>query len=89
MQLSDDMVKVDQLGETVVTKLAQSLNNLVDKGSDRVETLLLANAQDLNRYIETFQWNEAKYPIRNAIRDTVDQIQKVRLAGRPLSCAKR
>jgi hypothetical protein len=32
----------------------------------------------LDKYLEAFQWNEAKYPIKNSIRELTDAIQKAR-----------
>jgi len=40
-------------------------------------------AGPLDKYLESFQWNEAKYPVKNSIRDLTDLIQKVRRRGPP------
>lgn len=78
MQLSDDMGKMDQAVESTLGKLAQSLNMLLDKEKEQLESQLTANAVDLPKYITTFQWNEAKFPVRSGVKELVDLMYKVR-----------
>lgn len=77
MQLTDETVKVDLLAESTVQRLAQALNGMIDKDKERLAEHLVANSLPLDKFVETFQWNEAKYPIRSSVKDLLDLIQKV------------
>jgi len=48
------------------------------RGLGSTTTVACWRAGPLDKYLESFQWNEAKYPVKNSIRDLTDLIQKVR-----------
>jgi len=77
MVLSDDLVKVNSVVEAVVNKLRRQLYDMTTSGnysSEREDISVegLAPAE----YLERFAWNEAKYPPRRSLKETVDNIME-------------
>ena len=74
MVLSDDLVKVNSAVEGVVNKIRRQLFDMQSTGSssDREEVTVEGSAPD--DFLETFTWNEAKYPPRRPLQETVNTI---------------
>lgn len=73
--LSDDLSKLDTFVESVSRKLAQSIGEILEKGQNLHEQLL-ANGQDLHSYITKFQWDSAKFPIKQSLKTLHEIINK-------------
>lgn len=71
LTLSDDLVKVNSMMEAVVNKIRRQLFDMQTTGGseDREEVLVEGNQPD--NYIERFSWDEAKYPARQPLNETV------------------
>lgn len=76
MVLSDDLVKVNSVVEAVVNKLRRQLYDMTAGPSSSS-----AEREDISveglapaTYLERFAWNEAKYPPRRSLKETVDTI---------------
>ncbi|RMX38148.1 hypothetical protein pdam_00014748 [Pocillopora damicornis] len=69
--LSDDLGKLDGFVERHISTLRQ-LNYF----KDRVRENLLANGQDLSNFVTKFQWDTAKYPTKQSLRNLTEIISK-------------
>ncbi|XP_049787981.1 V-type proton ATPase subunit C [Schistocerca cancellata] len=74
--LSDDLGKLDSYVEQVTRKVAAYLGEVLEDQRDKLHENLLANNSDLPGYITRFQWDMAKYPIKQSLRNIADIISK-------------
>ena len=76
MGLSDDLVKVNSLMEAVVNKIRRQLFEMQSAAAndDRDVTEILVEGQTPDNYLERFSWDEAKYPPRRPLQETVGTI---------------
>lgn len=74
--LSDDLGKLDTYCESVARKVAQYLGEVLEDQRDKLQENLLANGMDLATYLTRFQWDMAKYPIKQSLRNISDIIAK-------------
>merc|ERR1712062_829900 len=74
--LSDDLGKVDSYVEQVTRKLANYLGDVLEDQRERLLENLVANGMDLATYLTRFQWDMAKYPIRQSLKNLSDIIAK-------------
>ncbi|KAK4324620.1 hypothetical protein Pmani_004763, partial [Petrolisthes manimaculis] len=72
--LSDDLAKLDTYVETVTRKMAGYLGEVLEDQRDKLPENLLANQMDLATYITKFQWEMAKFPIKQSLKGIVDSI---------------
>ncbi|CAF1622140.1 unnamed protein product [Rotaria magnacalcarata] len=77
--LSDDLARLDQYIEGVAKKLTQFFfHDILDDDRNRLaENLVLGpNGYDPIRYITEFQWDHAKYPTKQSLKNLSDIIAK-------------
>lgn len=74
--LSDDLGKLDGFVEQVTRKVAQYLGEVLEDQRDKLQENLMANNTDLPSYLTRFQWDIAKYPIKQSLRNIADIISK-------------
>lgn len=74
--LSDDLGKLDGYVESITRKVATYLGEVLEDQRDKLQENLLANNTDLPSYITRFQWDMAKYPIKQSLRNIADIISK-------------
>ncbi|XP_037748094.1 V-type proton ATPase subunit C 1 isoform X2 [Chelonia mydas] len=74
--LSDELAKLDAFVEGVVKKVAQYMADVLEDSKDKVQENLLANGVDLVTYIIRFQWDMAKYPIKQSLKNISEIIAK-------------
>uniref|UniRef100_A0AAY4CT27 V-type proton ATPase subunit C n=1 Tax=Denticeps clupeoides TaxID=299321 RepID=A0AAY4CT27_9TELE len=74
--LSDDLAKLDSFVESVVKKVAQYMADVLEDSRDKVQENLLANGVDLITYITRFQWDMAKYPIKQSLKNISEIVSK-------------
>ncbi|CAH3176448.1 unnamed protein product [Porites lobata] len=74
--LSDDLGKLDAFVESVTRKLAHYMTDVLEEHQDRVRENLLANGQELSNYVTKFQWDSAKYPTKQSLRNLTEIISK-------------
>ena len=68
--------KVDSYVEQVTKKLANYLGDVLEDQRERLLENLVANGMDLATYLTRFQWDMAKYPIRQSLKNLTDIIGK-------------
>ncbi|XP_048452394.1 V-type proton ATPase subunit C 1-A-like [Rhincodon typus] len=74
--LSDELGKLDTFVEGIVKKLAQYTADIMEDSKDKAQENLLANGVDLHRYVTHFQWDMAKYPIKQSLQNLTEVITK-------------
>ncbi|KAK9865838.1 hypothetical protein WJX84_006570 [Apatococcus fuscideae] len=78
MVLSDDLVKVNSMLESVVNKIRRQLFEMQAAASsssnEDASGEVLVESMPPDAYIEKFKWNEAKYPPRRPLSETVTTI---------------
>lgn len=74
--LTDELGKHDSFCESVTRKLVSSLNDVLDNERDKLAENLLANNVDLTTYVTKFQWDAAKYPVKQPLRNISEIIVK-------------
>ncbi|KRF97872.1 V-type proton ATPase subunit C isoform X4 [Drosophila tropicalis] len=74
--LSDDLGKLDTYVEQITRKVANYLNEVLEDQRDKLHENLQANNTNLPQYLTRFQWDMAKYPIKQSLRNIADIISK-------------
>uniref|UniRef100_A0AAY3ZXD6 V-type proton ATPase subunit C n=1 Tax=Denticeps clupeoides TaxID=299321 RepID=A0AAY3ZXD6_9TELE len=74
--LSDELAKLSSFVESVVKKVAQYMADVLEDSRDKVQENLLANGVDLVTYLTRFQWDMAKYPIKQSLKNISEIISK-------------
>ncbi|XP_064603014.1 V-type proton ATPase subunit C 1-like [Liolophura sinensis] len=74
--LSDDLGKLDTYSESVTRKIAQYLGDVLEEQRDKLQENLQANGVDLVTYLTRFQWDLAKYPIKQSLKNISEIISK-------------
>jgi len=72
------LAKVDVYVEQVARKVAAYLADVLEDQREKLLENLQANGMDLATYLTRFQWDMAKYPIKQSLRSLVDTISKYR-----------
>ncbi|KAF4100321.1 V-type proton ATPase subunit C 1-B isoform X1 [Onychostoma macrolepis] len=74
--LSDELAKLDSFVESVVRKVAQYMADVLEDSRDKVQENLLASGVDLVTYVTRFQWDMAKYPIKQSLKNISEIMSK-------------
>lgn len=74
--LSDDLNKLDSFVEVVTRKVAQYLSEVLDNEKDKLAENLMANNVDCHTYVTKFDWDFAKFPIKQPLKSIADTISK-------------
>jgi len=74
--LSDELAKLDVYVESVVKKIAQYTNDVLEKDKEKVKENLQVNGTSPAFYLTKFQWDMAKYPIKQSLKNVSDIIAK-------------
>uniref|UniRef100_A0A7S0RL04 V-type proton ATPase subunit C n=1 Tax=Chlamydomonas leiostraca TaxID=1034604 RepID=A0A7S0RL04_9CHLO len=72
MQLSDDLAKSNTLIEGVVNKLKRQATETSGDGA-----VLKVDGYPADVYLTRFKWDEAKFPIRRPLKETVEKISEI------------
>ncbi|XP_074905237.1 V-type proton ATPase subunit C 2 [Buteo buteo] len=84
--LSDELGKLDSFAESVIKKIAQYIGEVMEDSKDKVQENLLANGGlkdkmkclkiDLISYLTQFEWDMAKYPIKQPLKNISEALAK-------------
>uniref|UniRef100_A0A5S6R630 V-type proton ATPase subunit C n=1 Tax=Trichuris muris TaxID=70415 RepID=A0A5S6R630_TRIMR len=74
--LSDDLVKLDNYAETITRKLVQYFSEILEDQRDKLYENLQVQGKDISHYVTKFQWDTAKYPVKQALRNITEIISK-------------
>lgn len=56
--------------------MAHYLGDVLEDDKDKLQDNLLANQMDLQAYLMRFQWDLAKFPVKQSLKAIADQISK-------------
>ncbi|KAF2654369.1 vacuolar ATP synthase subunit C [Lophiostoma macrostomum CBS 122681] len=76
VQQADDLAKLESACEGVVSKVGDSLRNILDGDDERVQQQKTINDKPVDQYLRTFQWNKVKYRADKPIAELIDSLQK-------------
>ena len=77
MGLMDELTKLDTSTEGILKKVAQQLSeNLKHESEGNVTENYLAARMPLDEYLNKFQWDAAKFPIRQPLPNIAEMIGK-------------
>ncbi|KFW86282.1 V-type proton ATPase subunit C 2, partial [Phalacrocorax carbo] len=74
--LSDELGKLDSFAESIMRKIAQYIGEVMEDSKDKVQENLLANGVDLISYLTRFEWDMAKYPIKQPLKNISEALAK-------------
>jgi len=74
--LSDELSKMDSFVESVTRKVAQYLSEVLEHEKDKLAENLMANNVDCFTYVTKFDWDYAKYPIKQPLKSIAETISK-------------
>ncbi|XP_041367379.1 V-type proton ATPase subunit C-like isoform X2 [Gigantopelta aegis] len=74
--LSDELGKLDIYCESVTRKIAQYLGEVLEDVRDKLRENLKVNDAPPINYVQRFQWDLAKYPIKQSLTIIADIIHK-------------
>ncbi|EYC06042.1 hypothetical protein Y032_0078g1163 [Ancylostoma ceylanicum] len=66
--LSDDLSKLDSTAEAVTRKLVQYFGDVLEDDRSKLAENLLINNKDIKTYVTRFQWEGAKYPLKQSLK---------------------
>lgn len=75
--LSDELGKLDIFCEQVTKKIAHYFGEVLEDQKEYLEERLLANGLELGTYLTRFQWDMAKYPTKQSLKNIADIIAKL------------
>ncbi|OCT81230.1 V-type proton ATPase subunit C 2 [Xenopus laevis] len=74
--LSDELGKLDTFAESLIKKIAQYIGDVMDDSTDKAQETLLANGVDLISYLARFEWDMAKYPVKQPLKNITEVLSK-------------
>ncbi|KFO75224.1 V-type proton ATPase subunit C 2, partial [Cuculus canorus] len=74
--LSDELGKLDSFAESIIKKIVQYIGEVMEDSKDKVQENLLANGVDLISYLTRFEWDMAKYPIKQPLKNISEALAK-------------
>ncbi|XP_013359826.1 PREDICTED: V-type proton ATPase subunit C 2 isoform X5 [Chinchilla lanigera] len=84
--LSDELGKLDAFAESLIKRMAQSVVDVMEDSEGKVQENLLANGGlkekmkclklDLTSFVTHFEWDMAKYPVKQPLVSVVDTVAK-------------
>ncbi|KAM3726276.1 V-type proton ATPase subunit [Dirofilaria immitis] len=74
--LSDDLAKLDTSAEQVTRKLTQYFADVLEDEQDKLQENLIVSGKDVKTYVTKFQWESAKYPLKQSLKVLSDIIGK-------------
>ncbi|ROT40117.1 vacuolar ATP synthase subunit C [Sodiomyces alkalinus F11] len=76
VQQADDLAKLEAACESVVAKIAESLQTLMGGDEDRINQQKMVNDKPIDHYLSSFSWNKLRYRADKPLGELVDMLQK-------------
>ncbi|KAI9748856.1 MAG: hypothetical protein M4579_007092 [Chaenotheca gracillima] len=76
VQQADDLAKLEAACAGVVSKVGDSLSNILEGDEGKIAQQKTVNAKPVDHYLRTFTWNKVKYRADKAIAELIDSLQK-------------
>lgn len=74
--LAEELGKLDVFIESVARKISQYLGDVLEDEKEKVKELLLVHRYPPAQAVTKFQWDMAKYPIKQSLRNITDSLAK-------------
>ncbi|CEF66863.1 V-type proton ATPase subunit C 2 [Strongyloides ratti] len=74
--LSEGLSKLDSTINGITQKLVHHFEDVLEEGKDKLYENLNIEGKDIDTYICKFQWQAAKYPLKQSLKALVDIIMK-------------
>lgn len=74
--LSDELQKLDLFVDGITNKVANYMAEIAEESEESSKPTLKANGSELSNYVTNFQWDAAKYPIKQTLRNLAEIISK-------------
>lgn len=74
--LAEELEKLDVFIESVTRKIAQYLGDVLEDEKDKLKENLLVHRYPPAQAVTKFQWDIAKYPVKQSLRNITDSIAK-------------
>ncbi|KAH0561950.1 hypothetical protein GP486_003346 [Trichoglossum hirsutum] len=75
---ADELAKLDPACEGVVSKIADSLRNILDGDESRISQQKTVNDRPVDQYLKNFSWNKEIASIDNDVKSKLSQYTQVR-----------
>jgi len=76
MSLSDELSKLDHVIEHTSRKLGNQVWSFLDTKPGKGEVFLTIQSASILEYVQNFEWDIAKYPVRLSVKDLADRFQQ-------------
>ncbi|KAL2759256.1 hypothetical protein ACRALDRAFT_2099596 [Sodiomyces alcalophilus JCM 7366] len=76
VQQADDLAKLEAACESVVTKVAEALQNVMGGDEEKVNQQKMVNDKPTDQYLNRFSWNKVRYRADKPIGELVDILRK-------------
>ncbi|NWI87199.1 VATC2 ATPase, partial [Pitta sordida] len=74
--LSDELGKLDSSAESIIKKIAQYIGEVMEDSKDKVQENLLQTHTECGLYLTRFEWDMAKYPIKQPLKSISEALAK-------------
>lgn len=74
LTLSDDLVKVNNMMDALVSKIRRQVG---DVGGSTAIASLKVEGMPVDSYLTKFHWDEAKFPTRRPLKETVEKVTEI------------
>lgn len=74
--LSDELGKLDTYSEMIAKKVSGYMADVLEEQRDKLGSNLVVNGMPLAQYLCFFQWDMAKYPKKQSLKNLADVISK-------------
>ncbi|KAK3337352.1 hypothetical protein B0T19DRAFT_455174 [Cercophora scortea] len=76
VQHADDLAKLNTGCEAVASKVADSLQAILDGDEDKAAQQKVVNDKPTDQYMRSFQWDKSRYRVDRPLGELVDNLQK-------------
>ncbi|ETI22112.1 hypothetical protein G647_06184 [Cladophialophora carrionii CBS 160.54] len=76
LQQSDELAKLGGLCASVVSKVGDTLKNVLDGDEEKIAMHKTVNDKPLEQYLRSFSWNKVKYRADRPLAELIDLLQK-------------
>ncbi|KAF9767919.1 hypothetical protein IL306_014859 [Fusarium sp. DS 682] len=76
VQQADELTKLEASCQAVVSKVADSLKNVLEGDEDRIAQYKMVNDKPTDQYVSTFSWNKIRYRADKSLAELISTLQK-------------
>lgn len=76
VQQADELTKLEASCQAVVSKVADSLKNVLDGDADRIAQYKMVNDKPTDQYLSTFSWNKIRYRADKSLAELISTLHK-------------